>query len=94
MDLKVANMNVSLPKDLEEFVLQEVVAGEYPNQTAVVVEALREFRGKRKDGPSEEESSPRDVRRLLLEAVNGPHHPMPADYFDRLRARLRVSFAK
>ena len=35
-------MNVSLPKELEEFVFKEVAAGEYPDANAVVVEALRD----------------------------------------------------
>ena len=38
-----------------------------------------------------EGTCPPELRSLLLEAVQGPHHPMPADYFDKLRQRLRTS---
>jgi hypothetical protein len=39
-------------------------------------------------------SCPPELKALLLEAINGPHHPMPADYFDQLRKRLRTIGAK
>ena len=42
----------------------------------------------------QEGNCPPDLRALLLEAVAGPHHPMPADYFDQLRKRLRTSGAR
>jgi Arc/MetJ-type ribon-helix-helix transcriptional regulator len=87
-------MNLSLPKDLEEFVRKEVATGEYPDATAVVVEALREFQSKTDDGISEEINCPADLKALLLEAVKGPHNPLPADYFDQLRKRLRPSGAR
>ena len=94
-------MNVSLPKELEEFVFREVSAGQYPDANAVVVEALREFQSKASDEtlppwawPLPDETCPPELKALLLEAVNGPHHPMPDDYFDKLRARLRNSGAK
>ncbi len=35
-----------------------------------------------------------DLRALLLEAVNGPHHPMPIAYFEQLRKRVRVAHAE
>lgn len=25
----------------------------------------------------------------MLAAMNGPHHPLPGDYFDRVREKLR-----
>ena len=91
-------MNVSLPKELEEFVVKEVSAGQYPDANAVVVEALREFQNKAGDEtlpswarPLPNGTCPPELKALLLEAVNGPHHPMPEDYFDRLRERLRTS---
>ena len=87
-------MNVSLPKELEEFVLKEVAAGEYPDANAVVVEALREFQSKTVDETQMDGSCPPELKALLLEAINGPHHPMPADYFDQLRKRLRTIGAK
>jgi putative addiction module CopG family antidote len=83
------NMNLTLPKDLEEFVQKEIAAGEYPDATAVVVEALREFQTKTADEVPQEENCPPDLKALLLEAVKGPHNPLPSDYFDQLRSRLR-----
>jgi putative addiction module CopG family antidote len=87
-------MNLSLPKDLEEFVQKEVATGEYPDATAVVVEALRELQTKTDNGIAEDETCPPDLKALLLEAVRGPHNPLPADYFDQLRRRLRPSGAR
>ena len=94
-------MNVNLPKELEEFVLQKTAAGEYPDASAVVVEALREFQSSQDDEslPSwtqalQDGTCPPDLKALLLEAVNGPHHPMPADYFEKLRERARSSGTK
>jgi Arc/MetJ-type ribon-helix-helix transcriptional regulator len=87
-------MNLSLPKDLENFVRQEVATGEYPDATAVVVEALREFQGKTDNGISVEQNCPPDLKALLLEAVKGPHNPLPANYFNQLRTRLRPSGAR
>jgi Arc/MetJ-type ribon-helix-helix transcriptional regulator len=87
-------MNLSLPKDLEEFVQKEVASGEYPDETAVVVDALREFQSERDNEFSEDEDCPPNLKTLLLEAVKGPHNPLPADYFDQLRRRLRPSGAQ
>jgi putative addiction module CopG family antidote len=92
-------MNVSLPKELEEFVFKEVAAGEYPDANAVVVEALRELRSKDENltpwaSRLADGNCPPELKELLLEAVNGPHHPMPRDYFDKLRERLRTGGAK
>lgn len=94
-------MNVTLPKELEDFVLSKTAAGQYPSADAVVVEALREFQGKVDDDsdpawvrPLSDGSCPTELKPLLLEAVRRPHHPMPADYFDRLRQRLRACGAR
>jgi len=94
-------MNVSLPKELEEFILREVAGGQYPDANAVVAEALLELQTKAADitlpawtHPLPDGTCPTELKALLLEAVNGPHHPMPEDYFDRLRERVRVSGAK
>ena len=93
-------MNVTLPKELEEFVRKKTATGEYPDANAVVIEALRELQSKSYDEtvPSphvvEDGSCPPDLKALLLEAVNGPHHPMPVDYFEKLRSRVRSSGAK
>jgi Arc/MetJ-type ribon-helix-helix transcriptional regulator len=83
-------MTLSLPRDLEEFVSKEVEAGGYPDATALVVEALREFQIKTAEETPLNEGCPPDLKALLLEAVNGQHHPMPDDYFEQLRMRLRA----
>ena len=94
-------MNVTLPKELEEFVLKKAATGEYPSANAVVIEALHEFQSS-VDNESEpawmrplpDGSCPSELKALLLETVRGPHHPMPPDYFDQLRERLCASSAK
>ena len=42
-------MNVTLPKELEEFVLKKAATGEYPSADGVVAEGLREFQTKVND---------------------------------------------
>ena len=86
-------MKLSLPRDLEEFVDKEVASGQYPDANAVVLDALRALQNQ--SGLSiPDQTCPPALRNLLLEAVNGPHHPMPADYFDKLRQRLRAKQRK
>lgn len=87
-------MNLSLPRDLEEFVRKEVASGVYPDANAAVVDALRELQDKNSEAPLPDGICPPELKKLLLEAVKGPHHPMPADYFDKLRERLRASGRK
>jgi Arc/MetJ-type ribon-helix-helix transcriptional regulator len=94
-------VNVSLPKDLEEFVAKKTASGEFPNPDAVVAAGLRELQNKALDEsepewlqPLSDGTCPPELKSLLLEAVNSPHHPMPADYFDQLRTRLRSSRVK
>lgn len=91
-------MNVTLPKELEEFVHSKVGAGGYPDASAVVAKALREFQHlAQEEAEAEpqpvqpERACPPALKALLMEAVNGPHHPMPADYFVQLRKHLRAS---
>jgi len=76
-------MNVSLPKELEDFISSEVSAGSFPDANAVVVEALQEFRNKAHSG-----TCPSELKSILLAAINGPHHPLPADYFGRIREQI------
>jgi putative addiction module CopG family antidote len=90
-------MNVTLPKELEEFVQSKVAVGGYPDASAVVAEALREFRSMTQDEPELERlpsppdgACPPELKAILLEAVRGPHHPLPFDYFDQLRHHLRA----
>ncbi len=94
-------MNVTLPRELEEFVVKKASDGAYPSADAVVVEALREFQRTVEDEsqpgwtrPLPDGNCPPELKALLLEAVRGPHHPMPADYFEQLRTRLRSSSAR
>ncbi len=94
-------MIVSLPKELEEFVRKTAASGEYPSAEAVVVEALREFQNNREgeNGAVSMRSAPDgncppELKSILLEAIRGPHHPMPAEYFEQLRQRLRFNKTK
>jgi putative addiction module CopG family antidote len=86
-------MNISLPSELEEFVRRQVAAGVYPDANTLVANALREFRDQQQDNVDAaptEGSCPPELKALLLEAVKGPHHPMPPDYFAQLRERIRT----
>lgn len=92
---------MSLPKELEEFVQKKAASGEYPSAEAVVVEALREFQSRAEDEiepalmePLRDGTCPPALKTILLDAVRGPHHPMPADYFEQLRNQLRLKSAK
>jgi Arc/MetJ-type ribon-helix-helix transcriptional regulator len=94
-------MNLSLPRDLEDFVASKTATGEFPSAEAVVVAALRELQSKTDEDnecavphPLADGSCPPALKCLLLEAVNGPHHPMPAEYFDQLRKRIRSASVK
>jgi Arc/MetJ-type ribon-helix-helix transcriptional regulator len=87
-------VNLSLPRDLEEFVRKKVASGQYPDANAVVVEALRELQGSYSVESLSDGTCPPEIKKLLLEAVNGPHHPMPSDYFDKLRERVRANGQK
>jgi Arc/MetJ-type ribon-helix-helix transcriptional regulator len=82
-------MTLTLPRELEEFVSKEVNAGGFPNASALVVEALREFQARKEEEESQNGGCPSDLKALLLEAVRGPHHPLPEDYFEQLRKRVR-----
>ena len=78
-------MQVTLTKDLKDFVARKVRAGGYANSGEVVREALRDFRTK--DDPAEDDS--RELAELLLPAVRGRHRPLTARHFDQLRLRAR-----
>ena len=78
-------MRITLTKDLEKFVAGKVRSGGYTDASEVVREALRELRSH--DDPAENDS--RDLAELLLPAVRGPHRPLTARHFARLRARAR-----
>ena len=94
-------MIVRLPKELEEFVSKKAASGEYTSAEAVVIEALREFQSKLEDEnePGSMHSLPDgncspELKSILMEAVRGPHYPMPADYFEQLRRHVRFKGAK
>jgi len=78
-------MQVTLTKDLKDFVARKVRAGGYANPGEVVREALRDFRTK--DDPAEDDS--RELAELLLPAVRGRHRPLTAKHFGQLRLRAR-----
>jgi putative addiction module CopG family antidote len=89
-------MDVTLPKELEDFVRSKAASGEYTNTSAVVVEALQEMQASADDPPAwsrplADGSCPPELRDFLLAAVKGPHHPLPSDYFEKVRQRLRAS---
>jgi putative addiction module CopG family antidote len=78
-------MQVTLTRDLRDFIVQKVRAGGYASPGEVVREALRDFRAK--DDPAEIDSQ--ELVELLLPAVRGPHRPLTPKHFDQLRARAR-----
>ena len=80
-----AAMQVTLTKDLKDFIAQKVRGGGYANPGEVVREALRDFRTK--DDPAEADS--RELAELLLPAVRGSHRPLTARHFRQLRLRAR-----
>ena len=78
-------VQVTLTKDLEEFIAQKVRTGGYANPSEVVRDALRRFR--EKHDPAEIDSQ--ELAELLLPAVRGRHRPLTARHFDQLRLRAR-----
>jgi putative addiction module CopG family antidote len=86
---KFCFMEVTLTKELEDFIAEKVQNGGYSNGDEVVREALRNL--KAKDDPAEKDSQ--ELAELLLAAVRGPHRPLTADHFDELRSRARGHIA-
>jgi antitoxin ParD1/3/4 len=78
-------MEVRLSKELESFIAEKVRSGGYADAGEVVREALRDL--KAKDDPAEVDSQ--ELAELLLAAVRGPHRPLSAEDFARLRSRAR-----
>ena len=78
-------MEISLPKNLQQFVARKVRSGGYADASEVVREALRDFHAK--EDPAERDS--RELAELLLPAVAGSHRRVTAKDFDRLRKRAR-----
>ena len=78
-------MEITLTKDLRQFVAAKVRGGGYSDASEVVRDALRNLRAK--EDPSEQDS--RELAELLLPAVRGSHRPVTNTDFDRLRERAR-----
>lgn len=78
-------MEVTLPKNLQQFVARKVRGGGYADASEVVREALRDFHAK--EDPAEQDS--RELAELLLPAVAGPHRRVTTRDFDRLDRRAR-----
>ncbi|HEY3915222.1 MAG TPA: type II toxin-antitoxin system ParD family antitoxin [Verrucomicrobiae bacterium] len=78
-------MQVSLGKELEDFVVEKVQSGGYASADEVIREAVRDF--KAKSDPAESDSE--ELAELLLAAVRGPHRPLKPGEFDELRAQVR-----
>ena len=78
-------MQVTLTRDLKDFVARKVRAGGHANPGEVLREALRELLTK--DDLAEDDS--RELAELLLPAVRGRHRPLTARHFGQLRLRAR-----
>lgn len=83
-------MEITLTRELEEFVTAKVRSGGYTDASEVVREALRDFRNQ--DDPAEYDSP--ELAELLLPAVRGPHRPLTAHHFAQLRQRARRGSAR
>lgn len=83
-------MQVTLTRDLEDFIARKVKTGGYANASEVIRDALRNFRTK--DDPAETDS--RELAEMLLPAVRGRHRPLTAKHFDQLRLRARRKSAR
>jgi putative addiction module CopG family antidote len=78
-------MQVTLTRDLEDFIAHKVQAGGYENSSEVVREALRNFRAK--DDPAESDSP--ELADILVSAVRSEHRPLTARHYNQLRLRAR-----
>ena len=74
----MTTMNVSLPDALKSFVDQQVTAGGYSTSSEYVRELIRKDQERQR------------LRDLLVAGAAAPQAaPADADYFNRLRARVR-----
>ena len=74
----MSTMNISLPEALKEFVDNQVGANGYSTSSEYVRELIRKDRDRQR------------LRGLLLEGAASPSAvTADADYFDRLRGRVR-----
>jgi putative addiction module CopG family antidote len=77
-------MDITLPKDLEEFVIEKVREGSYANPSELMPEALRKLRAK--EDPADSDSE--ELAELLLPAMRGNHHSLSSEHFAQLRQRI------
>jgi putative addiction module CopG family antidote len=77
-------MTVTIPKDLEPFIEQKVRAGQFPDASAVVSEAVRQFSEQQRDW--NEDSS--ELKAFLLAAVRGGHRPLQLGDLEEMERRI------
>ena len=77
-------MTVTIPKDLEGFIEQKVRAGQFPDASAVVSEAVRQFSEQRHDW---NEDSP-ELKAFLLESVRGGNRPLRLEELEEMERRV------
>ena len=77
-------MTVTIPKDLEPFIEQRVRAGQFPDASAVVSAAVRQFSEQQRDW--NEDSA--ELREFLLEAVRGGHRPLRLEELENMERRI------
>lgn len=82
-------MTVDVPQPWSDFLTRETKSRGLQGPSELVVEALREYQRHRQTEEAEEAVCPPELKASLLAAMNGLHHPLPGDYFDRVRAKLR-----
>lgn len=75
------SLNVSLPKELKEFVVREVARGGYGTASEYIREILREEVEKR---------AREDLEKKLLEGLATPLMEMTRAEWKKLRARIRA----
>ncbi len=76
-------MEITLPRNLQQFVARKVRGGGSADASEVVREALRDLHAK--EDPAEQDS--RELAELLRPAVAGPHRRVTARDFERLHQR-------
>jgi putative addiction module CopG family antidote len=77
-------MTVTIPKDLEPFIEQKVRTGQFPDASAVVSEAVRQFSEQQRNW---NEDSP-ELRGFLLESVKGGHRPLRLEELEEMERRI------
>lgn len=82
--VSVCAMTVNIPKELEPFIEQKIRAGQFPDASAVVTEAVRQFSEQQRDW---NEDSP-ELKAFLLEAVHGEHRPLRLEELEEMEQRV------